>query len=129
MQTLMNHRNYYFNIFNVLEEPPAPPKNPCIPSPCGPNAICKEINGSPSCSCLPDFLGSPPFCKPECVSNSECANHLACINQKCLDPCPGTCGANAECKVISHAPNCICKTGYVGDPFIQCIVIERKLIA
>ncbi|RZC36333.1 hypothetical protein BDFB_000151 [Asbolus verrucosus] len=89
-----------------IEETPPTPINPCQPSPCGSNAQCKEINGSPSCSCLPEFIGSPPNCRPECSSNTECASHLACINNKCKDPCPGTCGSNAECRVISHTPNC-----------------------
>ncbi|CAH1100710.1 unnamed protein product [Psylliodes chrysocephalus] len=95
-------------------------QNPCIPSPCGPNAQCKEINNSPSCSCLPEFIGTPPNCRPECVSNSECPNNLACINQKCKDPCPGICGENAECRVVSHTPNCVCIQGYVGNPFVRC---------
>lgn len=42
------------------------------------------------------------------------------MNQKCQDPCPGSCGANAECRVVSHSPNCVCFSGYSGDPFIQC---------
>lgn len=96
------------------------PVDPCIPSPCGPNSQCKVSGTSPSCSCLPNYVGVPPNCKPECISNSECANHLACINQKCRDPCPGTCGINAECRVVSHTPNCICIPGYFGDPFFQC---------
>lgn len=110
-------------IFVAPEQPPTQPINVCSPSPCGPNSQCKEINGSPSCSCLPDFTGSPPNCRPECVVNSECASHLACINNKCKDPCPGTCGANAECRVLSHTPNCACSPGYTGDPFTACTVI------
>lgn len=98
------------------------PINPCQPSPCGPNAQCKEIGGAPSCSCLPEFIGQPPFCKPECINNNECSNRLACINSKCKDPCIGACGLNAECHVISHAPICTCNHGYTGDPFIQCTV-------
>jgi len=94
--------------------------NPCQPSPCGPNAECRVIRESPSCSCLPEFLGTPPNCRPECVSNSECASNLACINRKCKDPCPGTCGLNAECRVVSHTPNCVCLPGFFGDPFLQC---------
>ena len=101
-------------------EPVVTTTNPCQPSPCGANSQCKDINGGPSCSCLPEFVGSPPNCKPECVSNSECPTHLACINQKCKDPCPGTCGRNAECRVVSHTPNCICLPGYTGNPFGQC---------
>lgn len=102
--------------------PAAPPTNPCQPNPCGPNSQCRVAGDSPSCSCLPEFIGTPPNCRPECASNSECPSHLACINQKCRDPCPGTCGANAECRVLSHTPQCICIVGYTGDPFTQCTV-------
>lgn len=98
-----------------------PPINVCQPSPCGPNSLCRSVNDAPSCTCLPEFIGTPPNCKPECVSNTECADHLACINQKCVDPCKGTCGLNAMCRTISHTPNCICLTGFVGDPFTQCV--------
>jgi hypothetical protein len=94
--------------------------NPCQPSPCGPNSQCREVGGAPSCSCLPEFIGSPPSCRPECVSNSECASNLACLNQKCSSPCPGACGPNAECRVVSHTPMCVCIVGYTGDAFVQC---------
>lgn len=104
----------------LIVEPTPPPINPCQPSPCGPNSICKVAGESPSCSCLPEFIGAPPNCRPECISNSDCANNLACINQKCRDPCPGSCGQNAECRVISHTPNCACLSGFTGDPFVQC---------
>lgn len=104
----------------------AVPQNPCQPSPCGPNAICQVSGDGPSCSCLPDYTGSPPNCRPECVSNSECASHLACMNLKCRDPCPGSCGANAECRVVSHTPTCVCLAGYTGDPFTQCVVQQCK---
>lgn len=105
----------------LVETPPQQePINPCVPSPCGSNAICKPINDSPSCSCLPEYVGSPPNCRPECISNSECPSNLACINQKCKNPCPGLCGPNAECRVVSHTAMCVCSVGYVGDPFRQC---------
>lgn len=103
--------------------------NPCIPSPCGPNSECRIINESPSCSCLQEFIGNPPNCRPECVSSSECRSNLACISNKCRDPCLGVCGSNAECKVISHAPNCICIVGFTGDPFTQCITAITLPIA
>lgn len=98
--------------------------NPCVPSPCGPNAQCKETNGSPSCSCLSEYIGTPPNCRPECINNNECASHLACIRSKCKDPCQNTCGSHTECRVISHTPNCLCLTGYTGDPFISCSLIR-----
>lgn len=103
------------------------PVNPCQPSPCGPNSQCKVSGESPSCSCLPEFVGAPPNCRPECVSNSECPFNLACINQKCKDPCPGICGTNAECRVVSHTPNCVCIPGYEGNPFVQCQLIVTTI--
>ncbi|KAF3421640.1 hypothetical protein E2986_11478 [Frieseomelitta varia] len=99
---------------------PVAPQNPCEPSPCGPNSECRVVNDAPSCSCSPEFIGAPPNCRPECVSNSECPSNMACVNQKCRDPCPGSCGANAECRVVSHTPTCVCPSDYTGDPFTQC---------
>lgn len=37
------------------------------------------------------------------------------------------CGENAECRVISHTPNCFCPSDYSGDPFVRCF-IEKKII-
>ena len=103
------------------------PRDPCQPNPCGLNAQCRvSSDGTPSCSCLTGFIGSPPNCRPECVLNSDCDSQLACINQKCRDPCPGSCGAGAECRVVAHIPNCLCPNGYEGDPFSYCSVKPRK---
>lgn len=106
--------------------PAAAPQEPCNPSPCGPNSQCRETNGQAVCSCLPTHVGNPPGCRPECVVSSECAANLACIGQKCKNPCPGTCGQNARCEVINHSPICSCKTGYTGDPFTRCYPVPRK---
>lgn len=100
---------------------------PCSPSPCGANSQCKEIKGQAVCSCLPSFVGSPPYCRPECVISSECPPNLACIDQKCLDPCIGSCGDNANCNVINHSPICVCKAGLTGNPFTRCFPIKGKL--
>lgn len=97
------------------------PKMPCNPSPCGANAICKERNGAGSCICLPEYFGDPyTGCRPECVTNSDCDRSKACVNNKCRDPCPGTCGLNAECSVINHTPSCTCLPGYTGNPITAC---------
>lgn len=77
--------------------------NPCVPSPCGPNAECRNINGVASCSCLPSFLGAPPNCRPECVVNDECPSDRACVQNHCIDPCLGSCGSNAYCRTVSHS--------------------------
>lgn len=95
--------------------------HPCNPSPCGTNAICKEMNGAGSCTCLPEFYGDPySGCRPECVINSDCSKAKSCRNNKCVDPCPGTCGINAECTVINHTPTCICLPGFTGNPSSSC---------
>lgn len=104
------------------------PTDPCQPSPCGLFSECRVSGTNPSCSCLQNYIGIPPNCRPECVSNAECPQHLACINQRCKDPCPGTCGQNAECRVVSHSPNCVCVPGYVGDPFNLCSLPPRQPI-
>ena len=96
------------------------PQIPCQPSPCGPNAECQVVNGHEACSCLPGYTGRPPLCRPECVINAECPTHLACIQQKCKDPCIGACGIRANCQVVNHNAICSCPTGFRGDPFAQC---------
>lgn len=114
------------------EEDPIAPVNPCNPSPCGPNSQCRNINENAVCSCIQTYIGSPPNCRPECVVSSECAHDNACVNQKCIDPCPGTCGYNARCEVINHSPICSCPAGQTGDPFRRCfenipdpVVVEK----
>lgn len=100
--------------------------NPCNPSPCGPNSQCREINGQAVCSCVPGYIGSPPSCRPECVVSAECPQNEACSNQKCRDPCPGTCGIGARCEVINHNPICTCPPRYTGNPFVRCQPIRKN---
>ena len=95
--------------------------DPCRPSPCGINAECQTRNNAASCKCLPGLQGNPYIeCKPECTINQECPSNLACVQQKCKDPCPGVCGVHATCSVNNHYPNCQCDPGYTGDPFNVC---------
>jgi hypothetical protein len=110
-----------------LEPVTASPKiNPCSPSPCGPYSECRDNNGHATCSCLQNYIGSPPNCHPECTANSECRSNLACISQKCTDPClNNVCGNNARCTVKNHAPICSCIEGFTGDPFYSCSKIRK----
>lgn len=109
-----------FNQFSLVQSTPEP-INPCNPSPCGVNAICKERNGVGSCTCLHEYYGDPyNECRPECTLNSDCAKNRACVNNKCRDPCPGVCGINAECSVINHSPTCSCLDGYIGNALTAC---------
>lgn len=108
---------------------PIVPVNPCQPSPCGPNSECVVRGEYPACSCHPTFVGAPPNCRPECTINPECSSALACVNQKCRDPCPGACGSNAKCNVVNHTPVCSCLPGYIGDPFTGCLLQQGKISA
>lgn len=83
--------------------------------------MCKERNNAGSCSCLPDYYGDPYVeCRPECIMNSDCPKTKSCANNKCIDPCPGVCGSNAECFVANHAPFCTCLSGFTGNPSMGC---------
>ena len=98
--------------------------DPCNPSPCGSNAVCQNRNRAASCQCIPEYFGDPYVaCRPECVVNSDCPSNKACQRNKCIDPCPGTCGINAVCQVRNHIPTCTCVEGYIGDPFTECRLV------
>lgn len=112
-------------LFSLNTDTPKP-VNLCYPSPCGPNSECRVINESPSCSCLPEYKGSPPNCRPECISNNDCSNQLACMNLKCKNPCTDACGENTDCNVVNHAASCLCRAGYTGDPFVQCTIVSSR---
>ena len=104
----------------VVEQGTLPPLNPCVPSPCGSNAQCTVDQGQAVCACLANMIGTSPNCRPQCVISSECASEQTCINQKCVDPCPGSCAPNADCRVVNHSPICSCIEGYTGDAFSDC---------
>lgn len=108
---------------------PIPVGNPCQPSPCGPNSQCLNQNGRASCSCLPNYRGNPPECRSECLVSTECPMNRACMNQLCVDPCPGVCGINARCESLSHSPFCSCGPGQIGDPFVKCFDMPRKCLS
>lgn len=116
---------FYYEILLALASGPVI-QNPCVPSPCGPYAECRDIGGVPSCSCLKSYIGSPPNCRPECTINSDCVSNQACINERCRDPCPGSCGLAAICNVINHTPACTCPEGFTGDPFNNCYLKRKK---
>lgn len=100
---------------------PIAPLSACDPSPCGPYSRCIVSSaGYATCSCLPGYKGVAPMCQPECVSSSDCQQTESCINQKCVNPCQGSCGVGADCLVINHNPICSCHPGETGDPFLAC---------
>lgn len=109
---------------NILLEIEDPQIDPCIPSPCGAYSTCQKIGNNPACSCVSGYIGKPPNCRPECTINSECPPTLACNNEKCVDPCIGSCGDNSLCTVNRHSPVCSCRPGFTGDPFSVCREIQ-----
>lgn len=102
--------------------------NPCVPSPCGPSSQCRVVGSHAACSCLPNYVGRAPNCRPECTINEECPSNLACQAERCRDPCAGSCGAQTTCIVVKHSPVCNCQTGFTGDPFSGCSKIASKIV-
>ena len=116
---------------NVTVEPSVaqPEPRPCDAHPCGTNAECRQQGQAVSCICPADYIGDPySACRPECVLNDDCPREQSCVRGKCVDPCPGTCGINAQCQVSNHVPVCTCLTGHTGDPYGTCrpIPVIRK---
>ena len=100
-----------------------PERDPCDPDPCGPYSQKQSKNGICSCSCLPNYISSPPTCRPECEVSSQCALDKACQNNRCIDPCPGSCGRNTHCQVVNHNAICSCVRGFTGNPVDGCTKI------
>ena len=104
---------------------PIEAEDPCVSNPCGPYSNCRVHNGHAVCSCQEDYFGIPPNCGPECVLDSDCySNDLRCSQGRCISPCEGACGPNAECQVLQRKAICKCKSGFKGDPFSGCIHFE-----
>lgn len=100
-------------------------KDLCSPNPCGPNALCN--NGV--CTCIAEYHGDPYInCRPECTINDECPQNKACLRNKCVDPCPGTCGTLAVCETHNHIAICTCPQGMTGNPFTYCRPFECKIL-
>jgi len=96
---------------------------------CGPRSSCKMVDSRPVCACLEGYSGEPPKCRPQCINNNDCPSKEACVNQRCSDPCPGSCGLNSKCSTINHSPVCMCSEGFTGNPFESCADIKCKIIA
>ncbi|XP_026470785.1 neurogenic locus notch homolog protein 1-like [Ctenocephalides felis] len=100
----------------------------CDPNPCGLNAECKPGfdnigNERPVCTCPKGYFGNAlhKCTRGECFSDSECPNHLACSQYKCVDPCIGhPCGIQAICESREHKGVCTCPEGTKGDALVSC---------
>lgn len=107
--------------------------NPCVyDNPCSPRAECRVQNHLAVCRCPPGFIGNPyvgcrPEPQPECKEDYECPSRLACINNKCQDPCAilVPCINPAQCEVVGSVPVrtmiCVCPPGYISSGSGTCI--------
>lgn len=108
------------------------PASPCVPNPCGPSAECVITpDGQSMCQC-PYGMGGDPTgpagCHGyECVVDDNCPDHQACMGYRCRDPCPGSCGINANCRVEKHHPVCTCNHGLTGNPVIRCFPLPSPM--
>lgn len=97
--------------------------DPCAYMQCGLNAVCRvDSNHKGRCYCPEMYFGNPLVSceRPQCISDLDCPLDLACINQKCQNPC--ACAPSAICTVLSHVPNCHCPPGYTGNPYESCLI-------
>ncbi|SPP80067.1 blast:Fibrillin-1, partial [Drosophila guanche] len=89
--------------------------NPCVESPCGPNAACSVSNHRATCSCLESMVPNPtpqvgcvrapPL---ECRENRDCGNGLACFESVCRPLCADDAGCltNERCQQGVCKPLC-----------------------
>lgn len=123
LNLIISIEKFYFINFVYTSDTDVDKTNPCSSTECGPNSKCRVVNEIAVCTCLPTYVGRPPMCRPECVSNSDCPATQSCVKQKCTDLCPTSCGLYTNCRVINHAALCNCAMGYTGDPFTVCFPI------
>lgn len=92
--------------------------NPCLESPCGPNAICTVSNHRASCSCGTGFVPSPSAkiaCvrspAESCTENRECPIGTTCIDRLCNTVCSSDhgCLTNERCDLQSGTCKALCR--------------------
>lgn len=114
----------------------------CDEDTCADSAICKGQQHQPKCYCPQGTTGnpfirctlllSPPDGQPECRSDSECPTQMACINQKCVNPCANeqVCKPDQECRVLDTSPlrtvMCQCPPDMVVDSSGRCISVRHE---
>lgn len=86
----------------------------------------ENCRGNPYEACVPEE-------EPECREDGDCPSQLACLNQRCQNPCTiiQPCYEPAKCKVLPSLPVrtmvCICPSGYISSGSGTCQVIKSIL--
>lgn len=106
--------------------------NPCVyEKPCSEKAECRVQNHIPVCKCPIGMIGNPYIdCRsepvPECIEDRDCPPRLACLNEKCQNPCTvlTPCTRPADCEVVPSLPVrtmiCVCPSGYISSGSGMC---------
>ncbi|QQP34980.1 Putative LOC101893139, partial [Caligus rogercresseyi] len=116
--------------------------DPCVlDSPCAPNAICKTSQHRSSCVCPPPLIGNPLVScaekeplpvevEKECTVDSDCPSQLACLNERCENPCYSLspCHSSSMCSVVDTTPFrtmvCTCREGWIPKDDRSCAPIK-----
>ncbi|XP_047739045.1 uncharacterized protein LOC108675679 isoform X3 [Hyalella azteca] len=94
----------------------------CSVTPCSEGSECRAV-ADHSAVCT---LTRPIGVIPECIVDTDCLDHQACVDTGCRDACLANnpCAPNAVCKGENHRPQCYCPPGYVGNPHVSCKLPE-----
>ena len=66
---------------------------------------------------------------PECVTNEQCTNDKACVNNVCVNVCrDNPCARSATCFAQNHSAVCKCPPGYTGNPTRNCFPSKLLLL-
>lgn len=99
--------------------------NPCLrDGACGKDAMCRVSDHRVLCMCSDGYRGEPSQeCSLfECQKDADCEADKRCKDGSCKNPCLefGTCGVNAQCRVINRKSHCSCPPGHAGNPLVEC---------
>lgn len=119
----------------------------CDEETCALDAVCLPRNHQPQCECKAGLVGNPhqqclppeqtitiQSSKPSCLHDSECPSQLACINQRCSNPCAlaQVCSSQQTCTVLDILPLrtmiCKCPKDTFTDNAGNCVALRQHEI-
>lgn len=109
----------------------------CDSDSCAPTARCIGQKHQPVCNCQSGTSGNPYVeCssyreQPQCTADAECPSQLACINQRCENPCAqsNVCSPQQTCSILDTLPlrtiMCRCPADMITDSSGRCVPIRQ----